>query len=144
MKKIYSLLALTFVFATISTQAAPRPGFDGCYQLHGQEDIMYPAFCLQGTTDEGTNGSGVRLAIFGPNTDRLTQCLVSTSSSMTETSFVFELNGKAEMIMKNIQIINGRKVGDALIAKAKLKFIEINSHDTNHLMYIANSSANCF
>jgi len=143
MKKLYSLLVLTFVFAATSAQTAPRLGFDGCYQLY-LPGTMYPAFCLQGTAEEGINGSGVRLAIFGTNTDRLVQCLVSTSSGMTDTSFVFERNGKAEMTLQNVQTKNGRKEGDAIIGRTNLKFMEINSRDTDRLMNIANSSANCF
>ena len=132
-------LIAPLAFASV---AHADPGFDGCFQLY-VPGAMYPAFCLQGTTEEGIGGSGARLAIFATNTDRLVYCSKSTASAMTADSYLFELNGKKEMILENVKDVSGRKEGDAIFGSTRLKFMEIDAGNTLRLLGIANKRNDC-
>ena len=135
MKTLIALLA----FASV---AHADPGFDGCFQLY-VPGAMYPAFCLQGTAEEGIGGSGARLAMFATNTDRLVYCSKSTLAKATVDSYTFELNGKNEMTLENVKDVSGRKEGDAIFGSTRLKFMEIDAGNTIRLLGIANKSAGC-
>jgi hypothetical protein len=63
---------------------------------------------------------------------------------MDKTSFVFNINEKAELTLSNVVTNDGLKEGDATIGKTNLKFIEIDQSTTRRLMEIAYSSDNCF
>ncbi len=116
---------------------APSLAFDGCYQLY-QTGSLYPAFCLQGTMEEGINGSGVRLAII--DADKVIKCSKSSASGMTRDSFTYKIDGRVELELKNVKIESNKKVGDAIIGSTQLKFMEINANDTQRLIGIAAKS----
>jgi hypothetical protein len=134
---------LTTAIMTIASTAAfaesGRLGFDGCYVMY-QPSVMYPAFCLQGTAEEGIAGSNVRLAIFGTNTDKVISCLRSDASAMTEDSYTFIVQGRKEMILKNVVINQDRKQGDVVLGRTELKFLELDNETTDRLMSIAQES----
>ena len=134
MKK--AMFLAMFLFSSVALGQS-RLGFDGCYQLY-MPSTMYPAFCLQGTAEEGIGGSGVRLVIFRTNTDRIAKCALSSGSGMTRESFTFEMDGRVELELKNVRTISGRNEGDAIFGRTALKFMEINDRDTNRLFQVAN------
>lgn len=120
-------------------QSATLLGFDGCYQLY-MPGSMFPAFCLQGTAEEGIGGAGVRLAIFGTNTSRVVKCARSSASRMTENSFEFHLDGRKEMALTEVQIKNQRKAGFATFGSTRLNFAEFGAPETSRLLAIANGA----
>ena len=115
-------------------------GFDGCYQLY-EEGAAYPAICLQGTEEEGINGSGVLLAII--ESDQVIKCTKSSASSMTRDSFAYEINGRVQLELKNVELKNRKKVGDAIFGASQLKFTELNKSDSDHFIRIANRDPSC-
>ncbi|MCM2323455.1 MAG: hypothetical protein NDJ90_09360 [Oligoflexia bacterium] len=140
------MIVSAFLFSVVTMSgslAGTRLGYDGCYQIY-MPGVMYPAFCLEGTAEEGIGGAGVRLAIFKTNTSRLASCLISTASGMGEDSFVFERDGKKELSLENVRVENNRREGDVIVGRYNLKFMEINDRDTDRLLNIANSSTDCF
>lgn len=115
----------------------PSVAFDGCYQLY-KPGSLYPAFCLHGTTEEGINGSGVRLAIFDAR--ELIKCGKSSASAMSSNSFTYKVQGRVELELKNVTVENNKRVGDAIIESTQLKFMEINAFETKILTGIADKS----
>lgn len=138
MIKVFSILAFTLSVSS----AYAGIGFDGCYQLY-KPSSMYPAFCLEGTAEEGISGAGVRLVIFGTNTDKVVHCSKSSGAGMTFDSFTYELNGKKELILENVTSTDGHKEGDAVFGRTRLKFIEVDRATSDRLMRTAGSDAAC-
>jgi hypothetical protein len=137
-----NLFTLGFVALTIasgSMASETRLGFDGCYQLYKSQS-MYPVICLQGTAEEGIAGAGVRLAIFGTNTNKVIKCATSSGSAMDFTSFTFMMNGKEELHMTVRQEQEGRKQGEVKLGKTVLDFSEVDDQNTDRLLDIANKS----
>jgi hypothetical protein len=123
MIRLLSLLAIAFAASGPQTAHAAFD-FDGCFQLY-RPNVMYPAFCLDGTKEEGINGAGARLVIFGTNTDRIIACGKSSALGGGADSLEFIQNGKKELILKNVKLENGRLVGDAVLGKTELNFIQV-------------------
>jgi len=139
-----TLFVLASILFCSAASAAPQAAieFDGCYQLY-MPGAMYPAFCLQGTSEEGIGGSGARLAIFGTNPARVIQCSKSSGSDGTLNSYSYLLNGNKELSLENVKLVNGKKEGDAVLGNNRLKFLEIDADNAARLMKIANSARNC-
>lgn len=123
-----NLTILGFSLMATTSYGSDEFDFDGCYQLYAPS-TMYPGFCLAGTTEEGINGAGVRLVMFHTNTDDVAACMKSSASKMTSDSFVFESRGRAEMILKNVEIKSGSKQGDAVLGRTRLKFHEVSTKE---------------
>ncbi len=123
--------AIVLIFSTPSAQAAFD--FDGCFQLY-LPNVMYPAICLSGTTEEGINGAGVRLAVFGPNTDQVIACATSSALGGSADSLEFIRNGQPELILKNVKMENGVFEGDALLGRNELRFLKIDPATSMRLM----------
>lgn len=85
-------------FAFVSQANATR--WDGCYQLL-DTGVMYPAICFQGTTEEGINGSNVRLFVFKTNTNILDVCAIGQVTKMTARELTFEKDGVKEVVLSN-------------------------------------------
>lgn len=130
-----SLLTYTLLtFSAINTaNAQVGYNFDGCYQMY-LPNVMYPAFCLDGTSEEGIGGSGARLVIFSTNSDQILACSKSSSLDFSDYSLKFIQNGTAELILKNLKSKNHRLEGDAVLGKTNLKFIQISPSESQHLM----------
>lgn len=138
MKKIAMILGAS-VLSFASMSKASGLDFDGCYQLY-VPGAMYPAFCLQGTTEEGINGSNVRLAIFGTNTSRVIKCARSSASNVTANSFTYFINSREELRLTVKEVKSGRRIGDAKLGNTTLKFMELDSSTMQRLTGIANDT----
>ena len=122
---------VAFAFA-VSAPANAAFDFDGCFQLY-RPNVMYPAFCLDGTNEEGINGAGARLVVFGTNTDRIIACGKSSELRGGADSFEFVQKGKAELILKNVKQERFLE-GDAVLGKTELKFLKIDAQTTQRLL----------
>lgn len=133
--KLSAILTLTgLMFSLIGFSSAQASfQFDGCYQMY-LPNVMYPAFCLIGTSEEGIGGSGARLVIFSTNSDQILACGKSTSLDFSSNSLKFIQNGTAELILRNLKTENLRLEGDATLGKTNLKFIQISPSESQHLM----------
>lgn len=137
MKKFAMVLGVSLLSFSSMSQASD--GFDGCYQLY-MPQTMLPVICLQGTTEEGIAGSGVRLAIFGTNTNKVVHCSRSSGSGMTYKVFTYMLKGKEELRLTVQKEKAGHKEGEAKLGKTTTKFIEIDDSNTERLLDIVNNS----
>lgn len=133
--KTLSLLALTFSLAAFADETKPAiTDFDGCYQMY-LPSVMYPAFCLDGTNEEGINGAGARLVVFGTNTDTVIACAKSSALGGDAGTFEFQLNGKAELILTGLKLTeSGRPEGDVTLGKTKLKFLKVLAPESDRLL----------
>ncbi len=136
--------ALTFaILALFPAPAEAALSFDGCYQMY-LPSTMYPAFCLDGTAEEGINGSGARLVIFGTNSSNVAHCSVSTSSVLWVNSYAFEIDGVTELKLENAYAdYRGRVSGDVVTGRTRLKFMQLDGTTAQRLMGIARSSRAC-
>ena len=130
MKKSFYAFLTTCLFAAISQAAI---NYDGCYQLY-MPGSMYPAFCLDGTQEEGINGAGVRLVIFDTNTDLISACAVSSSLGGSVNSLEFILGNKTELILSEVEVVKSRLEGIATFGKTNLKFIQIDVSKSRRLL----------
>lgn len=130
MKKF--LLSLALMAAPFSAAQAAF-NFDGCFQLVTR-GAMYPAFCLSGTNEEGINGAGVRLVIFGTNTDRVIACGLSSSLGGSEDSLEYIQNDVKELVLSEVKESGGRLQGKATLGRTVLDFFQINQDDSSRLM----------
>ena len=112
-------------------------GFDGCYVLF-EQGSLFPAFCLQGTTEEGINGSGVRLAIFETNTTEVIKCAKSSSLSMSDNTLSYEIDGKVALELTDVKLKDDLKVGKAKLGRTQLKFSELSAEKSKNLIRSAN------
>lgn len=140
MKKF--VLSLGLGLLAFAPAAHAGLGFDGCYQLF-ETGSLSPAFCLEGTAEEGINGAGVRLVIFRTNTDRVAHCSKSSASGMTANSFQYELNGQTEMSLEKVKTENGLKQGEAVFGQTRLQFSEIDQATTDRLLRTARKDDAC-
>jgi len=131
MKKII----LGFGLMVLATQASAE-SFDGCYLLY-QPNVVYPTICLQGTLEEGIGGAGVRLTVFATNTATVKACVKSTSLVMTPEELRFQVNGKDELILKNLDKSEGILKGDAIIGSSTFKFGKLDEKAESYLTKIA-------
>ncbi len=117
-----------------SSDSLASAHLDGCYQML-LPGSMYPAFCLSGTMEEGIGGAGVRLVIYGANTNIITGCAVSSKTGFTkEGEFFFEAEGARQLTLRNVEVKNEKPVsGDVQIGKTNLKFVFIEDRYTNPL-----------
>ena len=135
-----------FVFfgllSATSFQASAKSisNFDGCYQLY-MPSTMYPVVCVQGTTEEGINGSEARVTLFHVNSSEVETCFKTTASGVngTANSYFFEVKGVKEMIFSKVEIKDGRKIGDVTFGKTTLKFMERLPEHTVRFIKIANT-----
>ncbi len=88
---------------------------------------MYPTYCIWGTKEEGINGAGVRVAIFGTNSNRIIACLSSSASGIRDDQFYIEAEGAIQLAMKDIEKLPGfnRFQGKVLFGKKELLFIHL-------------------
>ena len=78
MKLTLSILTL-FALPLFSIVAHADLGQDGCYQLY-KTQRLFGVICLSGTTENGSAGSGVRVAFVGENARGVVWCSQTTSS----------------------------------------------------------------
>lgn len=129
----------TFAFESLMKESVKSPNFpkrdpagvsiewDACYQLY-MPNSMYPSLCLSGTMEEGIGGAGVRLAIFHVNAmDIIEACAVSSALAGSPDSLEFIVNGRKEVILKNVKKVGNRLEGDAVFGKKALKFISLDA-----------------
>jgi hypothetical protein len=126
-----ALAAFALVFSSSFAQAAAK--FDGCYQLY-LPNIMYPAFCLDGTTEEGIGSAGARLVFFGTNTDRIIACGSSSALVIRGDSLEFVQIGQSELILKNVTMNRGFLQGDAVLGSTELKFLKLDDANSSRLL----------
>lgn len=139
--KTLSIISAT-LFLSAAAPALAGPGFDGCYQLVIPQQT-YPVFCLEGTTEEGINGAGVRLAIFGNGSENVRFCTKSVSAAMTAQSFSLVSDNKTQLSLENVVTIEGLKKGDAVIGAYHLRFEELNAERMARSLALMNASAEC-
>lgn len=127
--------------------------WDGCYQLY-VPGAMYPAFCLDGTNEEGINGSGVRLVVFGTNTDRVIACAKSTTINLVDNSFQYIIGNQVELTLTpsveskdeskpNAQSNGESKLGTAVLGKTTLKYARLQSDTAQRLLKKFYSEPRC-
>lgn len=118
--------------------------FDGCYQML-VPGAMYPAFCLFGTTEEGINGSGVRMVVFGTNTNRVIACLKSSASGISNNEFFFEAENAKQLILKNISTDGSKKPvqGDVLMGRTALNFVYLSPDTSANLVTAYQAHREC-
>lgn len=131
MLKVFA--TVSFFFLATTSLSAESLELDGCYQLY-VPNAMYPALCLAGTAEEGIDGAGVRLVMFNTNSDTVAACMKSSQSSWTSNSFTFIVNGKKELIFKNIKVEDGVMLGDAVFGRTSLKFVQIDAANTRRMI----------
>jgi len=129
MNRIFAAFALVLT----SPVAQASIGFDGCFQLY-RPSVMAPAFCLDGTAEEGIGGAGARLVIFGTNSDRIIACASSSAIGGWGDSLTFIQNGRPELILKNVKMEDGILQGDAILGKTELKFLKIDETNSKRLI----------
>lgn len=139
--KTVAKVIYTLVFVSVFPAYAALD-FDGCFQLY-QPNVMYPVFCLEGTTEEGVGGSGTRLVIFGTNTDRVVHCSKSSGTTMTAQTFEYLLNGQKELSLVGVSQNEGRLSGEAIFGRTVLKFIELDAETSQSLLVKASASTAC-
>lgn len=107
---------------------------DGCYQLV-VSGALYPAFCLFGTTEEGINGSGVRMVIFHTNSSKVIACANSSRSGVEDNQFYYEADGQRQLVLSNINVKDKTPIqGDAQLGNTKLNFVYLSSHHSQSLI----------
>lgn len=109
----------------LSSGICHAESFDGCYQLL-DTGVMYPAICLSGTNEEGIGGSGARMAIFHTNTDELSACLHSTGLQISDEEFVFEIDGRRELVLNNFTRTQKTLSGGAKVGSTQMQFVKLN------------------
>lgn len=132
LSSVFTLTLLGFSLVNMAPAQASFQ-FDGCYQMY-LPNVMYPAFCLSGTSEEGIGGSGARLVIFSTNSDQILACGKSSSLDFSSNSLQFIQNGTAELVLKNLKTENLRLEGDVVLGRTNLKFIQISPSESQHLM----------
>ncbi|HEX4925764.1 MAG TPA: hypothetical protein VFV50_16845 [Bdellovibrionales bacterium] len=137
MKKLILTAALAIAGISSAAEAGPSPyDYDGCYQLYTM-GAMFPAFCLQGTAEEGIAGSSARLTIFKTNTAKVAACRKSSTIEVGMGTFTFNIAGRPEMILKNVTTNNELKSGEAVFGSTTLKFTELSGEPAKRLSAIA-------
>ncbi len=129
-KAVFTMLLSFFFFAPISHAAF---NFDGCYQLY-KPSVMFPAFCLDGTTEEGINGAGVRLVIFQTNTDIISAWAVSTALGGLDNSLEFILDSNRVLVLSQVKMIGSRLEGTATFGKTDLRFLQLDHSTSQRLL----------
>jgi hypothetical protein len=130
MKKFFCIFIISYLFAAVCNAAI---NFNGCYQLY-VPGSMYPSFCIDGTQEEGINGSGVRLVVFESNTDLIIGCALSSALSVSGDSLEFIVGNRKELIMSEVKPIQSRLEGTATFGKTSLKFIQIEESLSKRLL----------
>jgi len=137
--KAVSCILSVLVFSVASVSQAQSFGFDGCYQLY-RPNTMYPAIFLSRTAEEGINGSGVRLTIFGTNTKEVIYCGRSSASSMTADTFRYFMDDIEELRLtiteKEAEVVAGK----AKLGKSVFDFMKLDEEWANGLLEIASKS----
>ncbi|GEM_PF-4533504 len=137
-----TMFAKIIFFALIAVKSYGAVDWDGCYQLY-MPGSMFPAVCLEGTKEEGINGAGVRLVIFGTNTDRIAACGVSSSLGGSANSLEFIVGSTKQMVLSNVRSVGLGLEGDANFGKTNLKFMKIDSKTATRLLTKFHSEPKC-
>ena len=117
--------------------------WDGCYQSM-ESGMRFLSFCIWGDSAR-SNGSGVKLIVFNPDSNQIRACASSSDSgSENGGDFYLEVKGSRLLVLRNVIIENEvASFGDVQLEKNYLKFFHMSESGVQVRQSAYSKSAEC-